>query len=219
MKRVIVSDEEKARIGNAIKGARETIGLSQTALAARLGMTRGAVSQWEQAVTVPELAHLSRLSELLRIPITKLVPYATEVAGLMPVRGEVEKDVFRKTAPLGLAAVPISPNPSFPAERQYALLVRDNSCETVAAKGDYIQVVDIEAVPFDLKPGQVVVVERTFPLGTEVTVARLVGNGKARGLEFCTKDGPNQPPRPVTGGPDESVRVTALVIGRYTPMA
>ena len=56
---------EKSRLGNRIKAARHRAGISQRALAARLGVSAGAVAQWELGSHAPALQKLSKLADAL----------------------------------------------------------------------------------------------------------------------------------------------------------
>jgi Zn-dependent peptidase ImmA (M78 family)/transcriptional regulator with XRE-family HTH domain len=49
--------------------ARQLAGLTKTALAAKIGVTPAAVSQWEARTTPPRPDHLQKLSEILDVPV------------------------------------------------------------------------------------------------------------------------------------------------------
>lgn len=70
--------------GHTIRVARETHGLSQAALARLIGVTQGAIGQWERAEVMPAPKHYEALSEALDLPIHLLVTTAPEVEGLHP---------------------------------------------------------------------------------------------------------------------------------------
>ena len=58
---------------NAIKKARLIAGLSQTDLAARLGVTNGAIGQWEKGVTRPRIGRLKKLAAELNTTVDELI--------------------------------------------------------------------------------------------------------------------------------------------------
>ena len=58
---------------NGIRLARLTAGYTQTELAGKLGITPGAVSQWEQGTTKPGTKLLKPLAEILNTTVDKLL--------------------------------------------------------------------------------------------------------------------------------------------------
>lgn len=57
----------------AIKDARKEAGLTQLALAERLGTTQGAVSNWENGDRVPDRGYIASIHEVLGIPLSILL--------------------------------------------------------------------------------------------------------------------------------------------------
>lgn len=57
----------------AIEAMRKSVGMSQVALAARLNVTQGAVSQWEQGLTKPSIDNLIRMAVVFDCTIDELV--------------------------------------------------------------------------------------------------------------------------------------------------
>lgn len=57
----------------AIEAMRKSVGMSQVALAARLNVTQGAVSQWEQGLTKPSIDNLIRMAMVFDCTIDELV--------------------------------------------------------------------------------------------------------------------------------------------------
>jgi len=83
--------ERKHRIAYAIRSAREARGFSRPQLAALVGVSRGAVSDWENAETLPGLLNLGPLCDALgvdpdlfahppEIPVSPVRQYLREVA-------------------------------------------------------------------------------------------------------------------------------------------
>lgn len=56
-----------------IKRGRKLKGLSQQELAVKLNVVRQTVSKWEQGLSVPDSDMLIALSEVLEIPVSKLL--------------------------------------------------------------------------------------------------------------------------------------------------
>ena len=60
-------------IGQMIRDARIRKGMTQADLADNIGVSQGAVGQWEQGMTIPRPKHIVRLSTLLDIPVEELL--------------------------------------------------------------------------------------------------------------------------------------------------
>lgn len=60
-------------IGPMIRDARIRKGMTQAGLAETIGVSQGAVGQWEQGMTIPRPKHIVRLSTLLDIPVEELL--------------------------------------------------------------------------------------------------------------------------------------------------
>lgn len=65
-------DDAKRAAGRRIALARELLGLTQGALAAKVFVTQPAVSQWEQGKTLPSLHMQHALSDALRTTRSRL---------------------------------------------------------------------------------------------------------------------------------------------------
>ena len=52
---------------DTIKSLRETAGLSQSALAKRLGVTRSSVNAWEMGLSIPTAQYIVELSQLFQV--------------------------------------------------------------------------------------------------------------------------------------------------------
>ena len=52
---------------DTIKSLRETAGLSQSALAKRLGVTRSSVNAWEMGLSIPTSQYIVELSQLFHV--------------------------------------------------------------------------------------------------------------------------------------------------------
>lgn len=66
------------KIGEKIKAARKTCNITQEELAEKLGVTRAAVSKWENAESYPDITMLPQIARLFHITIDDLFGYALE---------------------------------------------------------------------------------------------------------------------------------------------
>ena len=65
--------------GERIKAARRMAGLSQRALAARLGVSAMAVSKWERGEVLLGSARLLQIADALECPVSRLRPLTRTV--------------------------------------------------------------------------------------------------------------------------------------------
>lgn len=59
--------------GSNLKNLRKENGLSQSAIAKRIGVTQQCVSEWEKGNMEPTLSNLWQLADLFNLPIDALV--------------------------------------------------------------------------------------------------------------------------------------------------
>ena len=67
-------DDNNARVARAIARAREDLGITQTELARRLGLSRTAVYNWEHGETTPSANRLREVARALGLDLEVLVP-------------------------------------------------------------------------------------------------------------------------------------------------
>ena len=72
------------KLGETISRLRAENGLSQEALAQRLGVSRQSVSKWETGASVPDLEKLMGLSELFGVSLDQLVQGREAAGGPAP---------------------------------------------------------------------------------------------------------------------------------------
>lgn len=60
-------------LAERIKEGRDTLGLTQSELASKLGLTYSAVSQWEKGRAVPRMKVLHQLADLFGVPVSELL--------------------------------------------------------------------------------------------------------------------------------------------------
>ena len=66
-------------VGGLMKKHRLALGLSQAALAARLGILQSNISGYELGITNPQLAMIYRLALALEVEVSDLLPSIAEV--------------------------------------------------------------------------------------------------------------------------------------------
>ena len=83
----MVSDEGfMKRLGNRIKNARLSAGLTQEKVAELVGVSRAAISRWELGEIEPKIEHLVALSDSLGISVDHLL-------GIDPKSGKWDLDI------------------------------------------------------------------------------------------------------------------------------
>ena len=65
-------DQRIEQVGEAIRFAREKLGLTQIEFAKRLGASQGTISQWERGDIDIPYSTLCRIADALEIPVAKL---------------------------------------------------------------------------------------------------------------------------------------------------
>ncbi len=78
-------------IANKIKILRENKGLSQKALADKLGITRSSVNAWEQGISVPSTQYIVELANLFEVSTDYLLNFKNDNA--INIEGLNDKEV------------------------------------------------------------------------------------------------------------------------------
>lgn len=78
-------------IANRIKLLRENKGLSQKALADKLGITRSSVNAWEQGISVPSTQYIVELANLFEVSTDYLLNFKSSKA--ISIEGLNEEEV------------------------------------------------------------------------------------------------------------------------------
>lgn len=205
-------------VGARIKQAREAKGLTQEALADAVGVSRPAVTQWEDGTSTPRNKKLPSIAAALDVdPLWLSHGEGLGGARPMPVKGEVAAGIWKEAVELDLEPIPVAPVPEYPAEAQYGLLVRGTSLNKIANDSDYLIVVDVLKTGLSPRPGDLVVVERRRHGTTEATAKRLVRDGTRRALRAESTDPQYQGIIPL--GPidaETEIVITAIVLGKYS---
>ena len=64
---------EIKQVGERISRFRQKKGMTQIALAEKLGVTSQAISKWERGQTFPDVSRLDELSEILEVAVAYLL--------------------------------------------------------------------------------------------------------------------------------------------------
>ena len=78
-------------VADKIKFFREQIGLTQSDLAKRLGITRSSVNAWEMGISVPSTQYVVELANIFRVSTDYLLGMKTSAA--VSVEGLTKEDV------------------------------------------------------------------------------------------------------------------------------
>lgn len=90
------NDEAKMTLGEKLKSARKSAGLTQEQLAERLLVSRQAITKWEADKGMPDIENLKQLSKLLNISIDYLLD-SGEAIDLSVMREEINLDNYTYT--------------------------------------------------------------------------------------------------------------------------
>lgn len=71
-------------IGDRIKELREQYGMTQTALAKKLCLSRSAINAWEVGISIPSTQYVVELAMLFRVSSDFLWNYAVQKASMSP---------------------------------------------------------------------------------------------------------------------------------------
>lgn len=80
-------------LGNSLFNARKKSGLSQEAVAEKLGVSRQTISKWETDETLPDIRQSKRLAVLYRLSLDELIDFDLDVQ-------EVQQAIERTSAAL-----------------------------------------------------------------------------------------------------------------------
>lgn len=134
------------------------------------------------------------------------------------IRGEVAAGVWSEGDAVELPEdeMPIShlpPDPRWPAEFQYDVVVKGTSLNRVARDGDYLRCVDIAKAGIEIRDGDLVVARRTRGDLAETTAKR----AKKRGIEIELWPDSTDPKwqEPLIPG-RETGEITLLALGLYS---
>jgi transcriptional regulator with XRE-family HTH domain len=103
-----MTDQLRQRIGSRVKAARLQAGLSQDALADRIGRTPESISNIERGQQLPALDTLLDLAQILHIPIQELLDLPADDRQVSRQRRLVEDQIIETIRALSGTAVEIA---------------------------------------------------------------------------------------------------------------
>ena len=83
-------------LGNSLFHARKKSGLSQEAVAERLGVSRQTISKWETDETLPDIYQSKKLSSLYRLTLDELIDFDMDVKELEEVIEHTREETQQK---------------------------------------------------------------------------------------------------------------------------
>lgn len=96
---MVKNDETRMTLGEKLKSARKSAGLTQEQLAEKLLISRQAITKWEADKGMPDIENLKQLSKLLNISIDYLLD-SGEAIDLSVMREEINLDDYTYTRKL-----------------------------------------------------------------------------------------------------------------------
>lgn len=83
-------------LGNSLFAARRKSGLSQEAVAEKLGVSRQTISKWETDETLPDIRQAKRLSGLYRLTLDELITFDADARELEETVRNTTEETQRK---------------------------------------------------------------------------------------------------------------------------
>ena len=83
-------------LGNSLFNARKKKGLSQEAVAEKLGVSRQTISKWETDETLPDIRQSKHLAVLYGLSLDELIEFDLEVREIQEVIGRTREKVSDK---------------------------------------------------------------------------------------------------------------------------
>lgn len=228
-----------SNLGERLKSSREALNLSQTTVGKACGVSRAAVSQWENGVTVPTRENMEAAADVLRVDFYWLltgkdkpsispderIEGETKVSSI-PVVGIVEAGIWRECDLMSAEPseyLDMPEDPRYQGFPRRAVRVSGDSVNQDIPDGGYAVFVPIAEYGKNPEHGQLVIAERIMHQGglVEATIKEYRRNGKS--VELWPKsDNPkhSQPVKlsPVRGAEDVEVRIVGVVVAKYVPM-
>jgi transcriptional regulator with XRE-family HTH domain len=142
------------KLAASIARERSKRGWTQKCLADKVGVTRSTVSDWERGLSIPRMAHVKTLAQLLEIPQDQLLPFkdatgtqiTTQVDGAWGTLADMEWATLQRLAHgESLSEVSTSSRlAEFPEKIEkpgdYRLTIEDDAMEPVYMIGDRIRI-------------------------------------------------------------------------------
>lgn len=207
-------------MGQRIRIARKTAGLSQVELAAQMGVAQSVVSDWENGKLQSWSDVSDRLSEALGLPpgaLAENMADPEDVQGI-PVVGEVQAGVFRlavEIPPNDRPALPIISLTGYKGVSQAALKVVGPSMNLLYPEGSFVIVVS--AADTDVRDGDRVVVYRSQGELREATIKEVEVEPSGRIALWPRSTHPDhQTPIYLDPGDQDGPEIAYVVVGRFS---
>lgn len=203
-----------------LKKIREKAGLTQTALAERVGTTQPQILRLENGSRKLTMEWAKRLAPALQTT-PEVILFGDGVSRGMPVLGHIEAGQFRDISLLDQSderpTIAVARDERFPEADQYALLVSGDSMDQLFPDGCYVTCVSWADTGLDLKAGMIVHVERTVGSLVETTLKEVSGFAPNWALKPRSS---NPRHKIITFEPIDGVEVTVrgLVTGKWEPV-
>lgn len=84
------------QLGESLAQARKKVGLTQEAVAEKLGVSRQTISKWETDETLPDIRQSKKLASLYHITLDELVDFDIDVQELSEMINSVSDEVTEK---------------------------------------------------------------------------------------------------------------------------
>jgi transcriptional regulator with XRE-family HTH domain len=214
-------------LSDKIRNLRRSLGLNQTEMAERLGVTQASVSRWEKG-SVPDGPRLSQLAELAGESVRDFI--SSPDSGTEPllsrywVRGQVAAGVWAMAYEWpqddwqpysGGSHIEV------PEGMRFGLVTKGESMDQVYPEGTVLDCVRLEVFNGEISNGQRVIVERVRHDGEiEATVKEYMKADDGREWLVPRSNNPafQMPIAMDDPGPDiAEIRIAAIVVGSYRP--
>lgn len=211
-------------LNERILKARTDAKMTQQELADAVEKTRGAVAQWESGETKPRPKTLEDIAKATRTPLNWLLvgDAATasnrSYAGLNVI-GEVAAGTWLEgSVHYEQSSMPVAAHPDYPANGQRLYQVAGTSINRIAANGDYLHAVDIQAAGLHPESGDLVIVRRMRHGLAEYTAKTFVHEDGLFVLRPESNDPQWQEDIKLDGDDDTEIQITDIVIAKWSPI-
>lgn len=83
-------------LGNSLFHARKKLGLSQEAVAEKLGVSRQTVSKWETGETIPDICQSKKMAVLYKVSLDDLIDFDIDVKEIQEIIDKTSEEVESK---------------------------------------------------------------------------------------------------------------------------
>lgn len=202
-----------------LRELRTELGLSQQALAERVGTSQPQIKRLEDGTRKLTKEWAERLAPALQTNAESLMFGRGGLKG-MPVLGVIEAGQFRDISLIDQTdekpVIAVARDERFPHAEQYALQVSGDSMDELFPDGCYVTCANWADTGMSLRPGIIVHVERTIGSLVETTLKEVQGNGPYTLRPRSTN--PKHKAIAFDGNDGAEVSVKGLVTGKWEPM-